>query len=194
MNAAPVIRRWRDTRVRSAVASLVPMMAATSRASRSRVSTEMLGDGTAWNIVDDDRDVGCRGHRPEVAVEPLLRGLVVIGDDDQRGIGAGMGRVAGEFDRFGGAVRAGAGNHRDAAGRGLDRDLDDALVLVGRQVGDSPVVPTGTMPLVPSAICHSISSRKPCSSTAPLRKGVMRAVIEPFKSTAIAPRRCVIPG
>jgi hypothetical protein len=27
------------------------------------------------------------------------------------------------------------------------------------KVGDSPVVPTGTMPLLPSAICHSISSR-----------------------------------
>src|SRR5262249_11409548 len=46
-------------------------------------------------------------------------------------------------------------------------------------VGLSPVVPTGTSPLVPSLICQSTRSRNAFSSTAPLRKGVTRAVNDP---------------
>src|SRR5580704_6509871 len=49
------------------------------------------------------------------------------------------------------------------------------------RVGLSPVVPTGTKPLVPSPICHSIRSRKLFSSTEPFLKGVTRAVIDPRK-------------
>jgi len=43
-------------------------------------------------------------------------------------------------------------------------------------VGDSPVVPTGTIPSIPAAICRSISSPKALSSTFPLRNGVTKAV------------------
>src|SRR5262245_2128961 len=48
-------------------------------------------------------------------------------------------------------------------------------------VGLSPVVPTGTRPLVPSAICQSTRPRKAFSSTEPLLKGVTSAVNEPLK-------------
>ena len=41
------------------------------------------------------------------------------------------------------------------------------------------VVPTGTRPCVPSAICQSTKLAKAFSSTAPSRMGVMSAVIEP---------------
>src|SRR5436190_7180549 len=47
------------------------------------------------------------------------------------------------------------------------------------RVGLSPVVPTGTSPLVPSAICQSTRSRKAFSSTDPLLNGVTSAVNEP---------------
>src|SRR5262245_54007605 len=49
------------------------------------------------------------------------------------------------------------------------------------KVGLSPVVPTGTSPLVPSAICQSTRPRKAFSSTEPLAKGVTSAVNEPLK-------------
>src|SRR5262249_6976044 len=48
-------------------------------------------------------------------------------------------------------------------------------------VGLSPVVPTGTRPSVPSAICQSTRPRKTFSSSAPLPKGVTNAVNEPRK-------------
>ena len=48
-------------------------------------------------------------------------------------------------------------------------------------VGLSPVVPTGTRPLVPSAICHSTRPRNASSSTEPFLKGVTRAVNDPRK-------------
>src|SRR5687768_16189923 len=49
------------------------------------------------------------------------------------------------------------------------------------RVGESSVVPTGTSPLVPSAICHSTSRLKAGSSNSPFLNGVMRAVMEPLR-------------
>src|SRR5262249_29648134 len=46
-------------------------------------------------------------------------------------------------------------------------------------VGLSPVVPTGTSPLVPSSICQTTRARNACSSTCPFRKGVTSAVNDP---------------
>src|SRR5690606_20456135 len=49
------------------------------------------------------------------------------------------------------------------------------------RVGVSPVVPTGTSPLVPSSICQFTNARKAFSSNAPSESnGVTSAVIEPF--------------
>ena len=42
-------------------------------------------------------------------------------------------------------------------------------------VGDSPVVPQGTRPCVPSEICHSTKSPNARSSTSPPSKGVISA-------------------
>ncbi len=46
-------------------------------------------------------------------------------------------------------------------------------------VGDSPVVPTGTSPSMPAAICSSTSLRSASSSTASPRNGVTSAVMTP---------------
>src|SRR6202048_2996351 len=46
-------------------------------------------------------------------------------------------------------------------------------------VGLSPVVPTGTRPLVPSEICQLTSDRKAASSSEPCLKGVTKEVKEP---------------
>src|SRR5712671_6754732 len=48
-------------------------------------------------------------------------------------------------------------------------------------VGLSPVVPTGTRPLVPSAICQSTKARNPDSSTESCLNGVTSAVNDPRK-------------
>src|SRR5258708_14511898 len=48
-------------------------------------------------------------------------------------------------------------------------------------VGLSPVVPTGTRPFVPSAICQPTRARKPASSSEPFLNGVTKAVNEPRK-------------
>src|ERR1700685_122289 len=48
-------------------------------------------------------------------------------------------------------------------------------------VGLSPVVPTGTRPWVPSAICQLTSARKAASSSEPFLNGVTKAVNEPLK-------------
>src|SRR5438132_12573998 len=46
-------------------------------------------------------------------------------------------------------------------------------------VGLSPVVPTGTRPLVPSEICQFTRPRKAASSSEPFLNGVTKAVNEP---------------
>src|SRR5438128_2024701 len=48
-------------------------------------------------------------------------------------------------------------------------------------VGLSPVVPTGTRPLVPSAICQSTRARNAVSSTESCLNGVTSAVNDPRK-------------
>src|SRR5208282_3833518 len=51
------------------------------------------------------------------------------------------------------------------------------------RVADSPVEPHGTIPCTPELICHSISSRKAASSTAPSRNGVTIADNAPVNIT-----------
>ena len=46
-------------------------------------------------------------------------------------------------------------------------------------VGDSPVVPHGTRPSVPSLICQATNFSKPFSSTDPFLNGVISATSDP---------------
>src|SRR5262249_4496403 len=46
-------------------------------------------------------------------------------------------------------------------------------------VGDSPVVPHGTRPSVPSLICQATNFSNPFSSTDPLLNGVIKATSDP---------------
>jgi hypothetical protein len=47
-------------------------------------------------------------------------------------------------------------------------------------VGDSPVVPHGTRPSVPSLICQATNFSNPFSSTAPFLNGVINATSDPL--------------
>src|SRR5690242_15515814 len=94
--------------------------------------------GAARDVVDHDRDVDRVRDRAEVAVEPLLGGLVVVGVHHQRAGGPRPLRVGGEVDGLRGRVRPGARDDREASARGFDHDLDHALVLVVTQGGGLP--------------------------------------------------------
>ena len=62
-------------------------------------------------------------------VQALLIGLVVIGGNDEHGVGAGLFGVAGEFNRFVGVVGPGAGNDGNAALGLVDAPLNNAFML-----------------------------------------------------------------
>src|SRR4029453_7411716 len=89
----------------------------------------------AGNVVDDERQLRGFGHRGIVRVDAVLRGLVVVGRDQQ---GAGGARLLGgarEAHGLRGGVRAGAGDDRDAAAREADDRLDHCDVLVVAERG-----------------------------------------------------------
>ena len=69
----------------------------------------------------------------EMRVEAALARLVVIGRDDEHGVGARLLGMDGELDRLLGAVGAGAGDDRHAAFGDLDAELDDAVMLLVRK-------------------------------------------------------------
>ena len=88
-----------------------------------------VDDAAGRDVVDDDRQVDGVGDGAEVEIHALLCGPVVIGRDDEGGVGAGLFGVTGQFDRLGGAVGAGAGDDGDAAVGDFDGHFDDALVF-----------------------------------------------------------------
>ena len=112
-------------------------------------------------------------------VEALLRRLVVVGRDDEHGVGAGLLGMGDEIDRLEGAVRARAGDDRHAPAGDLDAKLDHPLVLVMGQrrrlagrahrheamasLGDLPVHVRGESLLVEGAVvrewCHEGGDR-----------------------------------
>jgi len=89
-----------------------------------------VDDAPGGDIVDQHRQLHRVVASGEVAIEPFLIRLVVIGRDHQRGVGAYGLRVMHEIDRFGGRIRAGPRDHRHAAGRGSDAKLNHLAVFV----------------------------------------------------------------
>ena len=102
-------------------------------------------------------------------VHPLLGRLVVVGHDREAEVGAGVLRpkTRSELDCLRGRIAARAGDDRDAPA------ACSTVALMSRQcsskstVGDSPVVPTITMPAVPFAMWKSMSLRSAGRSSAP---------------------------
>ena len=121
------------------------------------------------HVVQDHRQVDRLRDLAEMAVQAFLRRLVVVGHHRQAGGGAGLLRRLGQLDRLGGGVAAGAGDDRDAAAANAATAMRISSLCSSKStVGDSPVVPTTTMPSVPSATCQSISFLKaPRSSGRP---------------------------
>ncbi len=91
--------------------------------------------GAPGNVVDEQRQLRGARHRRVVLDDALLGGLVVVGRDQQRPVGAGALGVSGELDGRRRVVGAGARHHRHAPAHGLHRDLDHGLVLGVRERG-----------------------------------------------------------
>ena len=91
--------------------------------------------GTSGHVVDHDRDVAGIRDGGEVAVQALLRGLVVVRGDLEREIRAVGLRVAGQVERLGGRVRAASGKHLAASVHELDHGRDHAFVFLEAQRG-----------------------------------------------------------
>ena len=91
--------------------------------------------GAGGDIVQDDRQIHLVGEGHEVAVEALLRGLVVIGIDRKTAVGAGRLGKSVKLQGLAGGIGAGAGDYRDAGVGGLHGDLNHALVLAKIESG-----------------------------------------------------------
>ena len=141
------------------------------------MSASTFVPGARRDVVDDDRQAALVGDGPEVALQhPLVR-PVVVGRDDERGVGAQLGGPPGGPDRRGGVVGARPGDDR-ARGRPRRRARRPISTVIaisrsrsaGVSVGDSPVVPHGTTPSIPDRTCHATRRRKVASSSAPSRR------------------------
>ena len=95
-----------------------------------------------------------------MAEETFLARLVVIGRDEKRAIDPDFLRFSGVGDRVAGRVRAGAGDDLATAARFSTASSMTWWRSPQLRVGDSPVVPTGTIPVIPAAICVSIRLRE----------------------------------
>ena len=102
---------------------------------------EALDDGhadfdaaAARDRIKNDRSIRRLGDGAEVAEQALGAGFVVVGRDDEHGVGTGFMGKFGEFDRFVGRVGAGAGDHGHATGGSRDYGANDVeVLLVGKR-------------------------------------------------------------
>ena len=90
--------------------------------------------GAPGHIVEHDWQAEV-GHRREVADQAGLRGLVVVGGDLERAVGADLPGPPGQLQGFRCGVAAGARDDFDAAGGGLYGDADDLDVFMMVQGG-----------------------------------------------------------
>ena len=127
-----------------------------------------VGDGAAGHVVQEHRQVDLLGDRAEMAVQAFLRRLVVVGDDRQRHVGAdglGVRRVS--------SIASAVEFEPVPAMTGTRFATSSTAVRMSRQcssrstVGDSPVVPTMTIPAVPLATWNSMSRPSAGRSSAP---------------------------
>ena len=116
--------------------------------------TEALDDGNAdldaaaaGDRVEHDGPVGGLGDGAVVQEEAFGAGLVIIGSDDEHGVGSGFVGAVSEGNGFAGGVGAGASDDGDAACDSVDDGADDLEVFVviergrlaGGPDGDEPV-------------------------------------------------------
>ena len=95
-----------------------------------------VGDRPRGDVVEDQRQLGTAcGDRLEMGLYAGLVGTVVIGGDDQAGVGTGVGGHLGQLDRVAGVVGAAAEDHGGGLAHLFKDDLEqfDLLVVLERR-------------------------------------------------------------
>jgi transcriptional regulator of aromatic amino acid metabolism len=82
-----------------------------------------------------DRAIRRVGDRREVAVDALVRRLVVVGSDHERSVRAELFGAFDVLNRVLGGIRSGPDDHREAAFGFLHRDQDQFVLLVPLEGG-----------------------------------------------------------
>ena len=174
-----------DARSAEPVASLTPTTWGSSPR-RAIVSGSRSQAGAAGDVVDDARQRHRLDDRLEVAVEAVLRRACCSTASPAAGRRRRPLGRARQLDRLARRVRA---RSRRSPGRASSAASTTSWMtrrcssLV--RVGDSPVVPTGTSPSTPPAICSSTRRRSASSSSASPRNGVTSAVMTPVNMAAL---------
>ena len=139
--------------------------------------------GARRHVVEHQRKFFDRfGDFRKMRQHSVLRRLVVIRRDDQRGVCARFARFSRKINRRGGVVAARSGNNFGFLFmRDFDGHLDDVQALaLATSSTLSPVVPHGTSNFTPFLICRSTSDLKHSSSIEPsFLNGVTSAVAQP---------------
>jgi hypothetical protein len=89
-----------------------------------------VDDAAAGDVVEDDRHVDGLGDRAEVAVQALLRRLVVVRDDRHDRVHPERDDLLGELHRIRRAVVARIRYDRRTAGHGLEHRAEELDLLV----------------------------------------------------------------
>ena len=131
-NPAGSSRRKRNSRVMSPVAVLQTDELPRVGEPQQRVIGQ-LAHGPGWNVVQDDRQRGRDGNRPEMRLDSGLHRLVVVRHHRKHRVGASRFGALRELDRLTGRIRSGAGDDADAALRHFDGGADDAFLFRRRQ-------------------------------------------------------------
>ena len=118
----------------SSLACLTATMLSTARQLAEQLAVG-VDDHPRGDVVHHHRQLGDRlGDRFEVGPDPGPVGLVVVGDDDQRGVGAGVGGHLGQLAGVLGVVGAGAADQqRLVADLGAHRVQQLDLLAVGQR-------------------------------------------------------------
>ena len=112
-------------------ASLIPTMFGWAAELDDEVGREVLA-GPARHVVEHGRDIEV-GDPREMLHQPGAVRLVVVRRDQERAVRAHLPRRPREAERLGRIVRPRAGQDRNLPAGGLDRSLNDLLVLLERE-------------------------------------------------------------
>ena len=97
-----------------------------------------IAAGAAGHVIEDAGHLHLVGDEVEALHQALLRGLVVIGGDQQQAVGPQFFGFQGQLDAEGGVVAAGAGDDRHPARHLLDDKVYDFQVLLAGHGGGFP--------------------------------------------------------
>ena len=117
-----------------------------------------VGRRAARDVVEHQGEARRLGDGLVVGDDPLLGGLVVVGREQERAVGAGLPGVARQLDGLVGVVGAGPATTGTRPAAAATTSSITRLCSAWESVADSPVEPQGTSPSIPASICRLSTS------------------------------------